>query len=375
MARALFELWPRIARAVPLAALGDFPTPVESLAPVIAELGLSGPEVYVKRDDLSSDLYGGNKVRPLELLFGWARERGRGVVYATGAYGSNHALATLLHAPRVGLRAGALLFPQPVTPSALATLEIMLSQDAELHTVSHWSALPLGMAVIRARSALAGEPALIMPPGGATPRAVLAYVSAGLELALQVERGVLPAPSRVFAAAGSNATCAGLLAGFTVAARLGLGFRSGAPRVCAVRIGPWPVTSRTRIVSLSLRTLALLARLAGEPRLLLGSSELATHLEVSGDFLGRGYGHQTDSANEACRVFAAAGLPLLDETYSGKAGAALIAELRSGARGPLLFWSTKSSRPLPEPDREARRSAPPALERWLERARASRDAR
>jgi D-cysteine desulfhydrase len=256
-----------------------------------------------------------------------------------------------------------------VTPSALDTLELLLAHAAELFTVPHWSALPLGMAALRARTALASERALIMPPGGATPRAVLAYVSAGLELALQVEQGLLPVPRRVYAAAGSNATSAGLLAGFALAARMGLGFRARPPELCAVRIGPWPITSRTRILDLSRRTLALLARLTRDPTLELDARELGRSLSVRGEFLGRGYARRTPLADEACRVFSAVGLPWLDETYSGKAGAALIADLRAGAAGPLLLWSTKSSSKLPEPAWAGSSAAPRALRRWLERAR------
>ena len=33
--------------------------------------------LWVKRDDLTSDVYGGNKVRKLELLFGAARDAGK----------------------------------------------------------------------------------------------------------------------------------------------------------------------------------------------------------------------------------------------------------------------------------------------------------
>ena len=45
--------------------------------------------------------------------------------------------------------------------------------------------------------------------------------------------------------------------------------------------------------------------------------------------------------------FAAAGLPILDETYSAKAAAhALLPEVL--VRGPVLFWCTKSSATLPE---------------------------
>src|SRR5688572_2398956 len=99
MPRALFDVWPALSSAVPLAHIGDFPTPVESLAPLTRELQRPDVEAYVKRDDISAAAYGGNKVRTLEVLFGHALSRGARRIYATGAYGSNHAVATVLHAP------------------------------------------------------------------------------------------------------------------------------------------------------------------------------------------------------------------------------------------------------------------------------------
>jgi len=107
----LFDVIPSCERRVSRVALGDFPTPVEPLDTVARELGASDGQTWVKRDDISAAAYGGNKVRTLELLFGEARALGREHVVSSGAFGSNHALATAIHAPRVGLRPGALLYP------------------------------------------------------------------------------------------------------------------------------------------------------------------------------------------------------------------------------------------------------------------------
>ena len=91
--RPIHRVFPRLD--VPWVRLGDWPTPVEAFG-----------EGFLKRDDLSSPVYGGNKVRTLEVLFGEALAEGATHVYATGAFGTNHGAATLLHAPRVGLRRG-----------------------------------------------------------------------------------------------------------------------------------------------------------------------------------------------------------------------------------------------------------------------------
>ena len=75
--RPLFDIWPALERDLGFLALGDFPTPIERLDRIaFGAAGLAG-ETYVKRDDLSSPVYGGNKVRTLEALLGQARREGK----------------------------------------------------------------------------------------------------------------------------------------------------------------------------------------------------------------------------------------------------------------------------------------------------------
>ncbi len=361
--RALFQVWPVLSGRVPLAALGDFPTPITRLER--AEW-LEGH--YVKRDDLSSPVYGGNKVRTLELLFGAARERGARAVFATGAYGSNHAVATALHARRVGLTPAALLFPQPVSWAALENLRVTLGHAEQVVALPHWSLLPFAM--WRARRMQRFAPCDVMVPGGATPLGALGYVSAALELALQVEDSALRAPTTIVVGVGSTCTSAGLLVGLRLAAHLGIGFRGQPPLLVSVRVTPWPVTSRFRIERLAERASRLLATLVGDQELALERSELGRGLLIDGDYLGKGYGMPTPAGLAAMRTWRELGLPELDTTYSAKAAASFLARCRH-ATAPALFWSTKSSARLPEVDLQALRAASPRARRWLGRAELS----
>jgi D-cysteine desulfhydrase len=345
MQRALFEIWPSLERTLPWLELGEFPTPVEAMPLAVRAAGTSG-ELYAKRDDLSSPVYGGNKVRTLEVLFAEARRRDAARVYATGAFGSNHATATVLHARRVGLEPGVVLFAQPPSRAALENFRVSLARAEHSIVLPHWACLPYGMIRARLAGARTGRPCFVMVPGGATPLGALGYVSAALELGAQVRSGACPEPETVLVGVGSTCTSAGLLVGLTLAARLGLGFRR-APELRSVRVSPWPVTARARIVGLALRTARLLARLTGDDRLELGAGELGARFSVDPGFLGAGYGLTTREGEEATRVFAGVGLPL-DSTYSAKSAAGTLAALRRGARGPLLYWATKSSAPLPE---------------------------
>lgn len=338
--------------------LGDFPTPVSRVE--VAGRG----ELFVKRDDLSSQVYGGNKVRTLEVLFGQARARGIRRIYSTGAFGSNHAAATVLHAPRVELEPGVILFPQPRSFAALENLRVILSVRPRTYSLPHWAFLPFGMAWVRRLDRREGVRSTIMVPGGATAEGAVGYVSAALELAEQVERGELPAPARVVIGVGSTCTSAGLLLGMRIAAERGIGWKRP-PKLISVRVTPWPVTSAFRIVGLAARTANLLADRARRPELRYSRRELASGLEIDRRQLGRGYGHPTDAGRDAVQRFREDAGFELDTTYSAKAAASAIARLGDG---PTLFWSTKSTVPLPDVSEAAWRWAPRRMTRWIERA-------
>jgi len=363
----LFELFPTLGGRVARVALGAFPTPVETLQPLARELGAGDSDAWIKRDDLSSTVYGGNKVRTLELLLGQARSRGHASVLATGAFGSNHALATALHAPRVGLTPSALLFPQPVSEAAFLNLRALAQSGARLDALLHWSAFPLGLAWTRLRR----EPApYVMVPGGATPLGALGYVSAGLELGRQVAAGQLPAPRRVIVPVGSTCTSAGLLVGLALAAHFRIGFEPATlPRLISVRVSPWPVTSRLRILRLAARTAHLLRDLSGDALARFDSAVLGSRFEVDGRYLGPGYGEPSVAGGQTEALWLRLGLPALDGTYSAKAAARLVFGLRAREAGPVLFWSTKSSVPLPDAVAEHALSAVPLrIRAWLLRA-------
>ena len=371
--RPLFQIWPELEHDLGFLALGDFPTPLEPLAGLAPGAGLGG-ETYVKRDDASAAIYGGNKVRTLEALLGQARREGKSTIVATGAYGSNHSVATALHARRAGFRSQVALFPQPYSQTAMENLRVSLTQADEVTDLLHWSVLPAWM-WWRARAASA----FVMPPGGAIPRGCLGFLSAGLELALQVDAGVLPPPDEVVIALGSTCSTAGLLVGMRLAARLGLGWgRSSAsssrpggapPLLVAVRVTPWPVTSAFRILNLARRVSIWLHALTRRPELDLARAELAQGLHVDGAELGRGYGLPTERGLAAISLLSPFS-SVLDTTYAAKSAAGLLGRIRRAPGVVRVFWSTKSGAPLPDVPEAALSSAPRRMRRWLERGAA-----
>jgi 1-aminocyclopropane-1-carboxylate deaminase len=93
----LFSLpeWPR-------AKLAQLPTPIHRLNNFGKQL--DGPELWIKRDDLTGLSGGGNKTRKLEFLVGDAIENGADMLVTVGAIQSNHTRQTAAAAAKCGLK-------------------------------------------------------------------------------------------------------------------------------------------------------------------------------------------------------------------------------------------------------------------------------
>jgi len=316
---------PGLAAALRPLALACLPTPVEELS------GLGRRGLWVKRDDLSSPLYGGNKVRKLEFLLGAARASGARTVLTMGASGSNHLLATALHGLELGLRTAGVVFPQPDSPAVREKARAYRGARVELFRTPSKYLLPWAVAAALARLRLReGRFPALIPGGGSSPLGALGFVNAGLELAEQVRAGALPAPEAVFVAYGTGGTAAGLA--------LGLQLGGLSSRVVAVRVIDRLMANRPRLARLAAATARLLRQHA--PGLDLPRAPLGA-LEIRPDQLGRGYGHPTPAAEEARDAFAGVGLGL-ELTYTAKAAAAFLGAARR-TTGPLLFWLTHSA--------------------------------
>src|SRR5262245_17860931 len=105
--------FPELAKSVPWLPLAHVPTPVEPCDAIADWLGRRG--VWIKRDDLISPIYGGNKVRRYEHVLADARARGAERLVTAGGVGSTQVLATILLGRSLGFEVSAALFDQPAT--------------------------------------------------------------------------------------------------------------------------------------------------------------------------------------------------------------------------------------------------------------------
>ncbi|MEW5724157.1 MAG: pyridoxal-phosphate dependent enzyme [Thermodesulfobacteriota bacterium] len=345
----LFEVFPALEGRVAWRPLIQGPTPVQPLEKLSRHLGR---EVWIKRDDLTSPEYGGNKPRKLEFLLAEARAGGKRLLVTGGGLGTNHGLATAFYGRRLGFQVELDLFAQPVTEHVRRNLKLFHVLRARMRFCGG-----LGGFVLRhyLTGPLLRRGAYFIPPGGSSPVGTLGYVDAGLELAGQVKRGEMPEPEAVFAAVGTCGTMAGLLIGLRLG---GLG-----SRVIGVRVATPLSAHAGAITGLADRTLGLLRRLDPSlPELDVSEAPLVT------DQYGPGYGHPTPAGREAARLAADLEGIRLDLTYTAKTLAALQAYAAAGpGRGPLLFWHTFSAADLaPLAEGVDHRDLPRAFHRFFE---------
>jgi len=325
----LFRRFPRLVDAIAYERLGSLPTPVERAADLGQRIGV--PSLYVKRDDLAGEPYGGNKVRKLEFVLAEAKRQGRTRVLTFGGVGSNHALCTAAYAQKMGLRATLMLLPEPNTEHVREHLLADILFGAELKMGSNTS-----MARWTERAAggqLAPDDPYVIPAGGTSPLGNVGFVNAAFELQDQVKRGELPEPDDVFIAAGTGGSAVGLAIGFAAAGM--------ATRVRAVR------TSSTRYVSEA----GLQRELEATVKLLRADDTFpqigweTVRLTIVEGYVGRGYALETRAARRMASVAEESGL-VLDPTYTAKTMAAVEGASTDLKAGVVVFWYTYDPRSI-----------------------------
>ena len=303
---------------VPRVALGHFPTPVE-------QLDAFGPSLWIKRDDLGATPFGGNKVRALEFLLAGVRPGGR--VVTVGSAGSTHALAVATYASALGARTSVGRWRQEMNDSAVcvATRIEGVADETRLFRTPPEAYL---WAWRRAKGAI------WVAAGGSTPIGILGHVNAGLELAEQIETGALPKPATVVVPLGTGGTAAGLALAFAIA---GLDID-----LMGVRVVPWIVGRRRRVLGLARRTAAIIERGTGTRV----PAVKRDAVRVVHEAYGGAYGRETAAARAAAARLADTTGVRLDATYSAKA---FEVALRLASREAVLFWLTFDARLLDPP--------------------------
>ena len=324
----LFDAYPGLRQTLPWQPLAVLPTACRPLN------RLGGGSLWIKRDDLNSEIYGGNKIRKLEFLLADARRRGARRLITVGGIGTNHGLATAVYCRQLGIRCTLLLYRQPVTANVIQNLKLFVAHGAILH---YHPNLLRAMLAYYLWMRLRHPGAYFVYPGGSDPLGTIGFVNAAFELARQIEQGELPAPAAVICPFGSGGTLAGLALGARMS---GLEAEIVGVRVIASHLGAIAAATPDSVTRLMSRTLALLRRC--DPR--IPNLELKTP-KILNAYFGRGYGVPTTAGRLAARRFRDLEGIELEPTYTAKTAAAVLDMCRQqpGTAGPVLYWHTYNS--------------------------------
>ena len=313
--------------SIPHFPLGNFPTPVERLSNLERAIGFKS--FWIKRDDLSGPLGGGNKVRKLEYMFAAASQANfRKRLFTIGPTGSNHVRATAVYGKASGFDVECLLFKQPPTDYSETNYRAICEHATQVHEVKYMHTMFARYTYEQMKTVLGvGKERYFIAAGGSSPLGSVGYVKAVLELKAQIEADLLPEPRFIFVPVGTCGTIAGLIVGVRLA-----GLRT---QIVGIRVADWVVANSWAISRMVRRILRLIGAVDADeinPR--------RTKL-WHGDF-GKGYAIPTEAGMRAVALMAEYEDITLENTYTGKTLAGLTHYIKAhGWEGePILFWHT-----------------------------------
>ena len=330
----LASQFPGLQKSLHYLPLTNLPTPLDAAPQLAHHMGLD--QIWIKRDDLSADIYGGNKVRKLEYLIGDALHRGCDAVITFGAIGSNHALATSIFARQQGLPCYAVLMDQAMTPYIGRTLKYHARIGTVLlHAENFKQAQQLANEII-ANHPTGPDQICHVTWGGSSWLGTVGFVNAALELANQLQADDLP--EKIYLASGSIGTSVGLA--------LGLRLANLPTKVVAVRVVPAPANDDRFIYLFEETNRELHDRDHSFPIF----EDAMANVETRYEFLGPAYAEPTAESLEAIDLISSTEGLKLENTYTGKALAALLKDARDAGRagGKPLFWHTYNGRSYPD---------------------------
>ncbi|MBI4055494.1 MAG: D-cysteine desulfhydrase family protein [Elusimicrobia bacterium] len=287
-------------RLPPRLALARQPTPIEKLEKFSTELGLS---LWMKREDLTGSVCGGNKIRKLEFLLRDALLQKADTLITCGALQSNHARATAWAASKLGLRCHLFLEDSQGKKSLEGNLLLDRLLGAQVHTLSEQEYESVDQRMEQAAQAMLreGRRPYCIPKGGSNALGACGYIRVMEELLSQLGKKRLERTCLVLAV-GSGGTYAGLALGKRIL-RL-------STRIVGFNVDETPSFFLKKIVAISEEA----SRLLGIP-LTLKSEEI----EILDGYVGAGYGKSRPEELKLLARLASQEALLLDPTYTGKA--------------------------------------------------------
>jgi D-cysteine desulfhydrase family pyridoxal phosphate-dependent enzyme len=309
----------------PKLGLVQLPTPFSRLDNLTKELG--GPNIYIKRDDMTGLAFGGNKSRKLEFIMQDVLGKKADAVITWAGLQSNWCLQTAAAASKFDVTPILVLFnvyDLPAEYDGNLLLDLILDADIKFKEAGKGSVLHLEDvdAVLEEAAMEVKEKGLIpyiAPIGGSaaggsmgSPLGAISYVNAYVELIKQAEgKGV--DVDYVLHASGSGGTQAGLAVGAKAL--------SDKTKVFGVSVSEEKSTYTDYVLDIAADTVTAMD---------LESEVDKNDIIVFDEYLGEGYGEVNEEVAEAIRLMSMKEGIFLDPVYTGKAMVALIDLVKKG---------------------------------------------
>lgn len=292
--------------------LAQTPTPLQSLDRLSAAFG--GPRIWIKRDDLTGAIEGGNKIRKLEYILAKVISEGYDTVITCGGLQSNHCRATAALTARLGLSCHLILRGnEPDHADSNNLLDQMLGASIDYYPAKQYFA-ELNQLFCRKTDdySLAGKRAYCIPTGASDAVGLWGYIDASQELKADfIEHNINP--EHIICATGSGGTQAGLTLGAEI---FKLNTTVWGVNVCddeqyfydkvIADIDDWKLRYKFNIDTTNII-----------PRTLDG-------------YVGEGYGLAGDEVIDLINMLAKLEGIVLDPVYTGKALYGMLEELKKG---------------------------------------------
>lgn len=305
-------------------SLALLPTPMQKLERLTKHIG--GPEIYVKRDDLTGIALSGNKVRKLEFSLAEAVRGKAATVITTGGIQSNHCRATATAAAQLGLKSHLVLRGnKPEYPQGNVLLDHVAGARIKWITPEEYRERDRIMAELAGALEENGEKCYIIPEGASNEVGAWGYFAAAEEIAAQCrERGLHF--DAIYHAIGSGGTTAGLA--------LGLAASGLKTPVKSVSVGG--------DADYFMKKVGDIAKRLAERYGFTGPAALE-NLEIVEGYIGPGYAIPYPEVIETIKHVARLEGLFLDPVYTGKAMYGMITEVKKGRwknSDKLLFIHT-----------------------------------